>query len=85
MKFVLPGGTPASAYLHFCRTATRRAERNLVKAGNLTELSPELLKYVNRLSDLFFMLARHTNNEVNVKDQQPIYKYFEEKKNENNC
>ncbi|MEK6863325.1 MAG: cob(I)yrinic acid a,c-diamide adenosyltransferase [Nanoarchaeota archaeon] len=79
-KFILPGGTPASAFLHLCRTTIRRAERNLVKAKNLTELSPELLKYVNRLSDLFFMLARQANNEVNVKEQQPIYKYFDDQK-----
>ncbi|MDO8510548.1 MAG: cob(I)yrinic acid a,c-diamide adenosyltransferase [Nanoarchaeota archaeon] len=79
-KFILPGGTQASALLHLCRATTRRSERELVKAKGVIEISPDLMIYVNRLSDFFFMLARQANNEVNVKEQQPIYKYFEEKK-----
>ncbi len=57
-SFVLPGGTPAAAHLHVCRTVCRRAERRalLVEAGN-----PEVLKYLNRLSDLLFILSRGAN------------------------
>ncbi|MEK6939468.1 MAG: cob(I)yrinic acid a,c-diamide adenosyltransferase [Nanoarchaeota archaeon] len=76
-KFILPGGTQASAFLHLCRAITRRSERELVKAKGVIDISPDLMIYVNRLSDFFFMLARQANNEKDVKDQQPIYKYFE--------
>ncbi|MCW3009599.1 MAG: cob(I)yrinic acid a,c-diamide adenosyltransferase [Solirubrobacterales bacterium] len=57
-SFVLPGGTPAAAHLHVCRTVCRRAERRalLVADGN-----PEVLKYLNRLSDLLFILSRAAN------------------------
>ena len=57
-SFVLPGGTPAAAQLHVCRTVCRRAERRalLVQDGN-----PEVLKYLNRLSDLLFILSRGAN------------------------
>lgn len=57
-SFVLPGGSPAAAQLHVCRTVCRRAERRtlLVEDGN-----PEVLRYLNRLSDLFFILARGAN------------------------
>ena len=80
-KFILPGGTQSSSFLHLCRAITRRSERELVKAKSVIEISPDLMIYINRLSDLFFMLARQANNEVNAKEQQPIYKYFEEKEN----
>lgn len=81
-QFILPGGTQTSSFLHLCRAITRRSERELVRAKSVIEISPDLMIYVNRLSDFFFMLARQANNEVNVKEQQPIYKYFEEKKEE---
>ena len=81
-KFILPGGTQTSALLHLCRATTRRSERELVKAKGVIEISPDLMIYVNRLSDFFFMLARQANNEVNVKEQQPIYKYFDGMKGE---
>jgi len=57
-SFVLPGGTPAAAQLHVCRTVCRRAERRTlaVEDGN-----PEVLKYLNRLSDLLFILSRGAN------------------------
>ena len=58
-SFVLPGGTAAAAQLHVCRTVCRRAERRalLVEEGN-----PEVLKYLNRLSDLLFILSRGAND-----------------------
>ena len=66
-SFVLPGGSPAAAYLHLARTLTRRAERDMTAfaAGPAVDpgaLNPEALRYVNRLSDLLFVLARHAND-----------------------
>ncbi len=61
-EFILPGGTPAAAHLHLARTVARRAEREIVSLGARERLNPELLKYVNRLSDLLFVLARAANH-----------------------
>jgi cob(I)alamin adenosyltransferase len=57
-SFILPGGTPAAAHLHVCRTVCRRAERRtlLVEDSN-----PEVVRYLNRLSDLLFILGRGAN------------------------
>ncbi len=76
--FILPGGTKASAFLHLCRAITRRAERSLVNVRNsgTIAINDEMLRYVNRLSDLFYMLARAANKEV--PEQTPIYDYFKE-------
>lgn len=60
-SFVLPGGTPASAYMHLARTVTRRAERLVVQLAAEETLNPEAVKYLNRLSDLLFVLGRHEN------------------------
>ncbi|PIN73202.1 ATP:cob(I)alamin adenosyltransferase [Candidatus Woesearchaeota archaeon CG10_big_fil_rev_8_21_14_0_10_45_16] len=75
-SFILPGGTKESAFLHLSRVITRRAERTLVKVQNILELNPEMLKYINRLSDFMYVLARQSNKELDVKEQQPIYKYL---------
>ncbi len=56
--YILPGGTTLSAFLHKARVDTRRAERNLWKLNEHDPLPGNLLKYVNRLADLFFILAR---------------------------
>lgn len=63
-SFVLPGGTPAAAALHLARTTTRRAERVAVAlhAERQSEINPEAVKYLNRLSDLLFVLSRVANN-----------------------
>ena len=74
-SFILPGGTPLSAWLNFARTVTRRAERTIVTLSEARPINEQLLKYLNRVSDLFHILARYANKEV--KEQQPIYKYFE--------
>jgi cob(I)alamin adenosyltransferase len=58
-SFVIPGGTPAAAYLHVCRTVCRRAERRTIAVG--AELNPEVVRYLNRLSDLLFILSRAAN------------------------
>jgi cob(I)alamin adenosyltransferase len=75
-KFILPGGTIASSFIHLCRATTRRAERSLVTASKTIRINSTVLRYVNRLSDFLFILARDANKELNVKEQQPIYKYF---------
>jgi cob(I)alamin adenosyltransferase len=61
-SFVLPGGTPGAAYLHLARTVTRRAERDATALGEGEAVNPEALRYLNRLSDLLFVLARHVND-----------------------
>lgn len=61
-SFVLPGGTPDAARAHLARTATRRAERTLVALSEHTPVSPALVPVLNRLSDYFFVLARHLND-----------------------
>jgi cob(I)alamin adenosyltransferase len=58
-SFVLPGGTPAAAHLHVCRTVCRRAERMAIACG--ADCSPEVVRYLNRLSDLLFILSRGAN------------------------
>jgi len=62
-SFILPGGTPLSAALHMARTVTRRAERITVElAAAEPDTSPEAVRYLNRLSDLLFVLSRVANN-----------------------
>lgn len=66
--FVLPGGTEAAAHLHLARTVCRRAERAIVGLAAHEPLRPEVIRYVNRLSDLFFVLARLANHRASVRD-----------------
>ncbi len=68
--FILPGGSPGAAWLHLARTVCRRAERRVVtlmKCPN-QEVSPTILVYLNRLSDLLFVLARAVNAAAKVAD-----------------
>jgi cob(I)alamin adenosyltransferase len=58
-SFVIPGGTPAAAHLHVARTVCRRAERRAIAVG--AEGNPEVVRYLNRLSDLLFILSRAAN------------------------
>jgi cob(I)alamin adenosyltransferase len=60
-NFILPGGGKSSALLHICRTICRRAERKVVALNNEVKLNPDILIFLNRLSDLFFVLARYEN------------------------
>lgn len=57
-SFILPGGTPISAHLHQCRVLARRAERRLWALNEQDSVPDEILRYLNRLSDLFFIMAR---------------------------
>lgn len=69
--FILPGGTPAAAALHLGRTVCRRAERLVVTLASEpaeSQISSEIMVYLNRLSDLFFVLARWTNFSASVAD-----------------
>lgn len=59
--FILPGGCHVAALAHVCRTVCRRAERRIFTLNEMTELDPEVLQYVNRLSDYLFVLARKLN------------------------
>lgn len=61
-SFVLPGGTPAGACLHQARTVVRRAERLVARLKEREAINPEAFKYLNRLSDLLFVLSRHVND-----------------------
>jgi cob(I)alamin adenosyltransferase len=60
-SFILPGGTPGAAYLFLARTVVRRAERLTVALAEREPVNPEAIKYLNRLSDHFFVLSRHVN------------------------
>jgi cob(I)alamin adenosyltransferase len=60
-KFVLPGGSKAAALLHFARSVARRAERRCVSLAAKEAVETEIIRYLNRLSDLLFMLARRAN------------------------
>jgi len=66
-SFVLPGGTPAASALHVCRTVCRRAERRALALGS--EANPEVVRYLNRLSDLLFILSRGANGA-----EEPLWK-----------
>jgi cob(I)alamin adenosyltransferase len=68
-SFVLPGGTAAAAQLHVCRTVCRRAERRTIACGE--EVNAECVRYLNRLSDLLFILSRAVN--VVAGDGEPLW------------
>jgi cob(I)alamin adenosyltransferase len=61
-SFVLPGGSPAAAYLHLARTLARRAEREITALAESEAINPEAVRYINRLSDLFFVMSRYLND-----------------------
>ena len=63
-SFILPGGTKAASLCHMARTACRCTERKVVKLSKSESIPPEILKYINRLSDFFFMMARWCNAEA---------------------
>lgn len=62
-SFVLPGGSPAAAWLHLARTVCRRAERHVVALMHTEDLNPQVVIYLNRLSDLLFVLGRAANDD----------------------
>jgi cob(I)alamin adenosyltransferase len=62
-SFILPGGSIAAAHLHLARTVARRAEREAVALAAHEPVNPEAVRYINRLSDHLFVLARHLNDD----------------------
>jgi cob(I)alamin adenosyltransferase len=68
-NFVIPGGTKAAAFLHVCRTVCRRAERRIVDYARNQPVNEELIRYINRLSDLLFVMSRYENLEEGDGDQ----------------
>jgi len=60
-EFILPGGCPAAAVCHLARTICRRAERRLVSLNKVEDINPADIMYLNRLSDLLFVMARQLN------------------------
>ncbi|WP_172252214.1 cob(I)yrinic acid a,c-diamide adenosyltransferase [Saccharibacillus deserti] len=71
-RFILPGGSPPAALLHICRTVCRRAERRVVTLTDESEINPEVLRYLNRLSDYFFSAARAANLKLRVDDVEYV-------------
>jgi cob(I)alamin adenosyltransferase len=62
-SFILPGGSALAAHLHLCRTVSRRAERLVVELAGIEDVNTEAVKYLNRLSDWFFVAGRIANND----------------------
>ena len=69
-RFILPGGHPAAAQLHHARTVCRRAERRVVTLTKIEAVSGALLRYINRLSDLLFAIARAVNARAGVDEPE---------------
>lgn len=67
-NFILPGGTPAAAALHVCRSVCRRAERDVLVLAAQEPVSATLLAYLNRLSDALFVMARYENQRSGISD-----------------
>ncbi len=72
-RFILPGGSPGSAYLHFARTVCRRAERWTVALSKEEAINPGVIIFLNRLSDYLFLLARFVNGKSGRGDVEVEY------------
>lgn len=73
-SFILPGGHEAAASLHFARTVVRRAEREVVALGRQEAVNPQIAVYLNRLSDLLFVMARVVNMRMGVSETRWLVK-----------
>ena len=67
-QFILPGGSGMAGWLHLARTVCRRAERKCVRVAHSETSNPEIVRYLNRLSDLLFVMARAANARAGVAD-----------------
>lgn len=67
-NFILPGGSPLASQIHIVRSVTRRVERLVVALSKKQNVDPSIIKYLNRLSDLFFELARFINNKAHAEE-----------------
>ena len=65
-SFILPGGSPVAARIHFARTVCRRAERAVVRLSRNEDIGETVITYLNRLSDLLFILSRYANQKANI-------------------
>ena len=72
-RFILPGGSRAGALLHLARTIARRAERRCVTLARGEPIDPQVIRYLNRLSDLCFVLARYVNQENSQTETHPTF------------
>ncbi len=72
-EFILPGGTESGSKLHHARTVCRRAERRIVELSQNEEINHHLLKYINRLADLLFTIARIENKRNEINELHPEY------------
>lgn len=68
-NFIFPGGTEIGAQLHFSRSLVRRAERAVVRLLKKERVKPQIIRYLNRLSDFLFMLARKANSDAGIKEE----------------
>ena len=67
-NFIIPGGSKSASFLHVCRTVSRRAERRVVALNSLEQINGNIVIFLNRLSDLFFVLSRYENKVSNHPD-----------------
>jgi cob(I)alamin adenosyltransferase len=72
-KFILPGGTVSGAALHLSRAVARRAERACVVLSRTQTVEREVMRYLNRLSDLLFVLARYVNHQASLPEHSPTF------------
>jgi cob(I)alamin adenosyltransferase len=72
-RFILPGGSMPGALLHLARTVARRAERRCVALAHVEHVDPQIIRYLNRLSDLYFVLARYVNQENAQPEIHPTF------------
>jgi cob(I)alamin adenosyltransferase len=68
-NFIIPGGDRIAAHLHYARTLARKAERKMVALNDIESVKPQVLVYLNRLSDFFFMLAREASKKAGATDK----------------
>lgn len=73
-NFIIPGGSPIAAQLHYARALSRRVERKVVALGKDEDISPQVLSYLNRLSDALFMFSRVVNARAGIRDEVWINK-----------
>lgn len=73
-QFILPGGTTAGAQLHLARTIARRAERRVIELAQREALNAQVICYLNRLSDLLFLMARRINQQQDAAEHHPDYR-----------
>jgi cob(I)alamin adenosyltransferase len=72
-KFIIPGGGYEASLMHQARTVCRRAERRAVSASSDYAVNPDVIRYLNRLSDLLFILARYLNYQEEIAELHPDY------------